>query len=83
MNGLSIADFLTKIASEGQGTCGLCTLLLRLEPRPPQVQWLWPPSWRRQKPASSSPMARRGREEPNTRPALSGALNPFTTTIPR
>ena len=97
MNGLSIADFLTKIASEGQGTCSLCTLLLGLEPRSPAVQWpalplqspALPlqspvlPSWRRQTPASSSRMARRGREEPNTRPALSGALNPFTTTIPR
>ena len=83
MNGLSIADFLTKIASEGQGTCSLCTLLSGLEPRSPAVQWLRLPSWRRQTPASSSRMAQQGREEPNmiTRPKL--AVYPFTTTIPR
>lgn len=63
MNGLSIADFLTKIASEGQGTCSLSTLLQWLEPRSPAVQWpalplqwLRPPS-RRLAPASSSRVA--------------------------
>ncbi|MCY1550765.1 hypothetical protein D9M68_870400 [compost metagenome] len=65
MNGLSIADFLTKITSEGQGTCSLCTLLPRLEPRSPVVQWPLLPMWRRQTPASSSRVARTGREEPN------------------
>lgn len=98
MNGLSIADFLTKIASEGQGTCSLCTLLLGLEPRSPAVQWPAlplqspalplqspaPPSWRRQTPASSSRVAHAGpgRAEHETDP-IRGSLNPFTTIIPR
>ena len=91
MNGLSIADFLTKIASEGQGTCSLCTLLLGLEPRSPAVQWpalplqwLRPRSWRRQTPASSSRVAHAGpgRAEHETGP-IRGSLNPFTTIIPR
>ena len=62
----SLVSFLTKNGSEGQGTCSLCTLLQRLEPRSPAVHCLRPPIWRlRRTPASSSLWPRRGWEEPN------------------